>query len=86
MRGKRQDAERELTRLLNEADKGTLVEPSRMTVADYLRAWLDSTHEQLPKTLERYRQLAERQVIPHLGTTKLPKLKPEHVQAWHGKS
>jgi integrase len=38
-----------------------------------------------PKTLERYRELGERQIIPHLGAEKLPKLKAEHVADWHGK-
>ena len=33
---------------------------------------------------ERYRELAEHQIIPHLGATKLQKLAPEHVQQWHG--
>jgi len=33
--------------------------------------------------LERYRELAERQIIPHLGETKLQKLTPEAVRQWH---
>ncbi len=40
VRGKRQDAERELVRLLSEAHNGTLIEPSKVTVAEYMRAWL----------------------------------------------
>jgi integrase len=72
-----------LRELLHSADKGTLPEPSAQTVGKYLRGWLDTAHEQSPKTLERYRELAARQIIPHLGSTKLQKLKPEHVQAWH---
>ena len=42
VKGKRTDAQRELTRLLSAIDTGTLVEPSKLTVASYLRAWLDS--------------------------------------------
>lgn len=41
VRGKRQDAEKELGRLVNAAHDGTLVEPNKVTVAEYLRAWLD---------------------------------------------
>lgn len=37
-----------------------------MTVGEYLRAWLSSTLTQSPKTLERYGELAERRIIPHL--------------------
>lgn len=36
------------------------------------------------KTRERYGELAERQIIPHLGGTKLQRLMPEHLQQWHG--
>jgi integrase len=84
VRGKRRDAERELARLLNEAHNGTLIEPSKVTLAEYLQAWLDTAPGLSPKTLERYRQLAEQQIIPHLGATVLQKLKPAHIQNWHG--
>src|SRR5262249_2571953 len=36
-----------------------------------------------PKTAERYRQLAEQQVIPHLGAIALQKLRPAQIQEWH---
>ena len=84
MRGTRQEAQRELTRLLGAADAGTLPDPTNATVAEYLRAWLDTGSNVSPKTRERYGELAERQIIPHLGSTKLQKLAPEHVQQWHG--
>src|SRR6516225_8995370 len=59
VKGSYQDAQKELTRLLNTADSGTLPDPSTATVGGYLTAWLDSAREQSPKTLERYRELAE---------------------------
>jgi integrase len=85
VRGKRQDAERELARRLNAAHDGTLVEPSKITIADYLRSWLDSPHGLAGKTAERYRQLADQQIIPHIGAVPLQKLRPAHVADWHGK-
>ena len=84
VKGTYKDAQKELTRLLGAADEGTLPDPSSSTLAEYLRAWLDRPLGLSPKTLERYRELAEHQVIPHLGATKLQKLRPEHVQQWHG--
>jgi integrase len=36
-----------------------------------------------PKTAERYRELAEGQIIPHLGTVLLQKLRPARVADWH---
>ena len=94
VRGKRQDAQRELTRLLGQADAGTLVEPSKVTVAEYLRAWLGHPAQQgeqalpppaglTPKTAERYRELAEGQIIPHLGSIVLQNLRPAKVAEWH---
>jgi integrase len=83
VKGTRQDAQKELTRLLGAADAGTLPEPSKATVAEYLREWLDGTHDLSPKTAERYRELAELQIIPHLGNTLLQRLRPKQVDDWH---
>jgi integrase len=95
IKGKRQDAQRELTRLLGAADAGTLPEPSKATVAEYLQAWLgtgreddeqsvrDGSNDLSPKTAERYRQLAEQQIIPHLGDKVMQRLKPHEVEDWH---
>jgi len=83
VKGTYKDAQKELTRLLSSADDGTLPDPTRMTVGEYLRAYLDSALRLSPKTLERYRELAERQVIPHLGEIKLQKLRPEQIEQWH---
>jgi integrase len=83
VKGRLQDAQRELTRLLSAADAGTLPEPSSTTVAEYLRAWLDGQHGLGAKTAERYRELAARQIVPHLGAVQLQRLRPKHVEDWH---
>jgi integrase len=83
VRGKRRDAERELARLLNDAHNGTLIDPSKVTVAECIWTWLDGVHGLSPKTAERYRQLAEQQILPHLDAIALQKLKPAHIQHWH---
>jgi Phage integrase, N-terminal SAM-like domain len=43
------------------------------------RANLATAVDLAPKTRERYVELAENQIIPHLGDIKLAKLKPEHL-------
>jgi integrase len=83
VQGTKKVAQAELIRLLGEVDAGTSVAPSKMTIAEYVRGWLDSPNGLSPKTLERYRQLAERQIIPHLGATALQKLRPSDIQGWH---
>jgi integrase len=85
IRGKRQDAERELARLIGAVHDGTNVEQSKVTVADYLRSWLSGAHGLADKTAERYRQLVEQQIIPHVGALALQKLRPAHVADWHQK-
>jgi len=84
VRGTRQDAMRELTRLLGAADAGTLCDPSAATVAQYIDAWLSGAPKGSAKTMERYGELAANQIKPHLGAHKLQRLKPEHIQQWHG--
>jgi integrase len=83
VRGTKKDAQRELRRLLAEVENGTAVDPSRVTVAEWLRGWFDEAADLSPKTLERYRQLAEKQIIPHLGATALQKLRPAQIHDWH---
>jgi integrase len=84
VRGKRQDAQRELTRLLGASDAGTLPESSKTTIAEHLREWLEGPmHGLSPKTAERYRQLAAQQIVPHLGGVMLQKLRPATVEKWH---
>lgn len=84
VRGKREDAEKELRRRLTAIDKGTYVEPSALTVALYLDTWLDETCPRTvaPKALERYRGLVKNQIAPHLGHIKVQKLRPADVDFW----
>ncbi len=65
--GSRKDAQRELTRLLGAVDSGTHVDPSQTTVAAYLLAWFEGAPKVSPKTAERYRELADRQIDPAPG-------------------
>ena len=84
VRGTKKAAQAELIRLLGEVNSGTAVDPSRVTIAEYLNAWLDNDTDLSPKTIERYRQLVTQQIIPHLGGTLLQRLRPSQVNDWHG--
>jgi integrase len=77
------DAKRELRKLLRSADTGTHVAPAKLTISDYVTTWLDNSRDLSPKTLERYRELSAKQIIPHLGTIALQALRPAQIEAWH---
>lgn len=83
VRGNKKDAERELTKLLNEINTGTYLEPSKLTVAEYLEKWLAEYAEGnvAGKTFERYCGIVRKQLIPDLGRLPLTKLQPLHIQA-----
>ena len=84
VRGKRADAERELRAILYRQDKGVAIDPSKITVAEFLDGWLDDVAPQrvAPKSLERYRGLARNQIKPHLGSIQLQKLRPADIAGW----
>ena len=83
IQGTRKDAEAELNRLLNDATRGVLVNPNKVSVAQHLRAWLDGKRDSLsPATQESYARLIGALIIPTLGAIELQKLKPFDVQNW----
>lgn len=84
VKGTKAIAEKELRRRLTALDKGIHVDPSALTVAEYLDGWLDDVAPATvgPKALERYRGLCRNQIKPHLGDKQLQKLRPADVSAW----
>jgi integrase len=81
VRGTRKDAERELTRLLRTADTGEHVDPSRMTVREWLETWLDTIRAEVtPKTHESYAEIVRCYLVPALGGNRLDKLAPTQIQ------
>jgi integrase len=81
VKGSRKDAERELTRRLRTVDTGEHVDPSRMTVADWLNLWLAPTKAEVsPKSHERYAEIVRCYLIPGLGKQALQRLTPSDIQ------
>ncbi|MGC1237049.1 MAG: hypothetical protein WA838_20600, partial [Xanthobacteraceae bacterium] len=70
VRATKAQTQAELARLLIAHDEGTLVEPSKATVAEYMRSWIETAANRAdvsPKMAERYGQLIERQIAPRIG-------------------
>jgi integrase len=83
IKGTKAEAQAQAIKHLAAVADGLDVDPSKLTVAGHLRAWLDGPHGLAAKTHERYRDLTEHQVIPHLGALPLQKLRPAHIADWH---
>jgi integrase len=82
VRGTRKEAVRELRRLQHTIDTGEHVDPSRMTVRDWLKTWLTAVRAEVsPKTHERYSELIQHFLAPALGNVPVQKLAPSHIQA-----
>jgi integrase len=74
-------AEKARVRLLAQVDSGSYVDPSRVTMAEYLHSWLEHVgHQRAGATHERYEYICKRYLIPHLGSLRLQQLGPLHVQ------
>jgi integrase len=86
-RGKR-EAEKACERLIAQRGDGTYVEPTKTTVAEFVRgrvAQWEASAKISARTAQRYRQLVENQIIPYLGEKVLQKLKPLDIEEWHTK-
>jgi integrase len=80
-KGIKRQAEIELARLVAQNAAGEGVDPSKATVAEFAERW-DRDWASLsvsPKTLERYRQIIRLNVVPHVGSVPIQKLRPLHL-------
>jgi integrase len=81
VKGKREAAEKELRRLLRTVDTGEHVDPTRMTVREWLTTWLAAVRSEVsPKSHERYSEIVQNFLAPALGNLPLAKLAPVDVQ------
>lgn len=80
--GTRKDAERVRTALMRERDLGTLAEPCRLSLNDYLDQWLEKSAK--PRVRERtftdYSELLERYIRKPLGGRQLHRITPLDIQ------
>jgi integrase len=85
-KGTKREAAAELARLLARVADGADTAPNKLTVGQYVRSRIEQWVAAGiigPKTSERYRGLAEAQIIPHLGNKLLQRLTPRDIEWWH---
>jgi integrase len=84
--GTKRQAQVKCAELVAAASKGDYIEPSKATVADFVRMRIDQWETAgniSARTAERQRQLLRHQIAPHLGAKVLRKLRPLDIEQWH---
>jgi integrase len=80
-------AEAECRRLVTALEAGTSIDATKETVAAFLERWIEHMQGQVaPRSLERYAEIAHKNLAPLLGGLQLAKLKPEHISAAYAKA
>ena len=83
VRGGKREAQRVLTALVAEADKGSLAS-TQATVGELLERWFEQAKEDFsPKTVKETRGLLDRYLLPGLGHVGLHKLKADALDRWY---
>lgn len=81
----RKEAEAKQAEILDKLAKGTYVEPSKLTLAEFLEQHfiphLVAKGRSLA-TVESYRRNIKEHIIPHLGHLRLDQLAPLHIEQW----
>ena len=82
VKGAKSQAQQKLRELITAWDKGVPLDLSNVTVGRFLESWLIDYADvnTWPRTAEGYRQKIELDIIPNIGTIRLKKLSPQHVQ------
>jgi integrase len=79
----RQEAQKKLTKALNDHNRGIPLPDDRQTVEAYLTAWLRDTVKpnRRPLTHRTYESIVNVHITPKLGKVRLSRLTPQQVQA-----
>jgi integrase len=85
--GTKRQAENECARLISEMQRGSYLEPSKTTVAQFLDRWLADVKPRVsPRTYERYEQICHMNIVPLLGAVPLARLRPEQISDAYAKA
>jgi hypothetical protein len=85
-RGTKREAQVRLAELIAAVAQAKYIEPNKITVAEWVRARVDhweASGNISARTAQRYRQLVEHQIAPHIGAKLLQKMRTLDVEQWH---
>ena len=77
----RTDAQRRLTSVLGEIDKGTYTRPSSLAFEQFSKEWLAGRRQLRGSTGSGYESVIKSQLIPRLGSLTVSHIRFEHVDA-----
>ena len=77
-----EETRRKLNAAIKDRDDGLVFDAEEMTLAEYLRRWLNGPAKRnvRPSTYARYEQLSRKHLIPALGSLRLKKLTALHLE------
>jgi len=82
VKGPKRLAERVLRELLQELEAGTYVETPKITLADWLRQWLEyHKHSLAPSTVAAYSTIIEKHIAPSIGDIPLASVTPAILES-----
>jgi integrase len=86
-KGSKREAEIELARLVAQNAAGDGVDPSKEILAEFIERWVRdwASLNVSAKSLERYQQVLTLYVAPHVGATRMQKLRPVHLSELYAK-
>jgi hypothetical protein len=80
----RRAVEQEAARIRTELVGGTYLEPTTLTLAEYLERYLAAIEPKVrPQTYRSYRRICRERIGPTLGRVPIAALSPIHIQDWH---
>jgi integrase len=80
----KKEAEKALAQWLVEIERGTAVEPTKLTTGDLLTQWFGVHRADLrPASVALYETMLRRHIVPGLGAVPLLKLAPQHLTAFY---
>lgn len=77
----KKEAQADVAKKITELNEGTFIEPSKVTLKEYLNHWLEIKSMSIQKsTFAGYRAFINQHVIPSIGMVALHKLNVMHIQ------
>ena len=78
---------KEMTSIIKSVDDGTYIEPSKMTVKQWLDAWMEKYCKPAlkPLTYETYQITIRKHITPYIGNMKLQAVRGVHIQDIYNK-